>query len=162
MRRQADKRRSEWSFNLGDLVFLKLQPYVQSSVACWASHKLAFKFFTPFQILERIGKVAYKLDLPPEAAVHPIFHVSQLKLSLGGNTVGTSLPSHLTLFQVIERILQQRWMSGSHPVEQVFVKWSHMPVSVATWESADHLREMFPLAPAWGHAMSQEGGKPVS
>jgi hypothetical protein len=102
--------------------------------------------------------VAYKLELPYRAVVHPVFHVSQLKLSPGGTSVSSTLPSNLTMFQILERILQRRWTSGSHPVDQVFVKWSHMPVSLATWESADHLRELFPQAPAWGHADSQEGG----
>ncbi|CAD6218216.1 unnamed protein product [Miscanthus lutarioriparius] len=59
---------------------------------------------------------------------------------------------------VPERVLQHHWTSGSHQVEQVFIKWSHMQVSLATWESADHLRGRFPLAPAWGHAASQDGG----
>jgi hypothetical protein len=158
MRRQADKNRSERTFSPGDLVFLKLQPYVQSSVARRAHHKLSFKFFGPFRVLERIGQVAYKLALPEGSAVHPIFHVSQLKSSSGNHTVSTDVPSELTVFQVPEKILQRRWTSGDHPVEQVFIKWSHMPASLATWENATHLREQFPLAPAWGHADSQEGG----
>ena len=76
MRRQADKLCTDSTFSAGDMVFLKLQPYVQSSVGRRAHHKLAFKFFWPFPILESIGKVAYKLDLPPGSSVHPIFHVS--------------------------------------------------------------------------------------
>lgn len=79
MQRQANKHRSERTFAVGDSVFLKLQPYVQSIVARRASHKLAFHFFGPYRILEKLGPVAYRLELPAEAAVHLVFHVSQLK-----------------------------------------------------------------------------------
>jgi hypothetical protein len=74
MRRQANKYRSERSFDVGDLVFLKLQPYAQASVACHANHKLSFKFFGPYRILEKIGAVAYKLELPPTASVFSASH----------------------------------------------------------------------------------------
>jgi hypothetical protein len=79
MKQQTDKERSERLFEVGDLVFLKLQPYVQSSLAMHANQKLAFMFFRPFSILQKVGKVAYKLDLPPSSSIHPMFHVSQLK-----------------------------------------------------------------------------------
>jgi hypothetical protein len=42
--------------------------------------------------------VAYKLELPYRAVVHPVFHVSQLKLSPGGTSVSSTLPSNLTMF----------------------------------------------------------------
>lgn len=76
---QADKKRSERVFSVGDVVYLKLQPYVQSSLAPRANQKLSFKFFGPFKIVEKIGAVAYKLLLLASSSVHPIFHVSQLK-----------------------------------------------------------------------------------
>jgi hypothetical protein len=82
MKKQEDKNRSERQFSVGDSGFLKLQPYVQMSLAPRSSQKLIFNFFGPFKILEKVGKVAYKLELPPSSAVHPVFHVSQLKQAL--------------------------------------------------------------------------------
>jgi hypothetical protein len=83
MKRHANKHRGERQFAVGDMVSLKLQPYVQSSVAPHANHKLAFKFFGPYRILERIDKVAYRLQLSDSMSVHLVFHVSQLKCSPG-------------------------------------------------------------------------------
>lgn len=95
MKRQSDKSRTERTFQVGDWVFLKAQPYVQSSLAPRASQKLAFKFFSPYQILAKIGSVAYKLKLPPSSLVHPVFHVSQLKKVLGDHQdVTAELPDH--------------------------------------------------------------------
>ena len=76
MKCQANKKRSERQFSVGDLVFVKLKPYVQSSLAPRANQKLSFKFYGPFHILARIGQVAYKLLLPSSAATHLVFHVS--------------------------------------------------------------------------------------
>jgi hypothetical protein len=64
MKHQADKNRLEHTFSVGDTVFPKMQPYLQASVVCLPNHKIAYKFFGPFRILERIGEVAYKLELP--------------------------------------------------------------------------------------------------
>jgi hypothetical protein len=69
MKRQADKKRSERVFEVGDSIYLKLQPNIQSSVATRSNHKLSFKFFGPYDILERIGAVAYRLNLPANSCV---------------------------------------------------------------------------------------------
>jgi hypothetical protein len=76
MKLQEDKGRSEREFQIGDMVFLKLQPYVQTSVTPRSSQKLSFRYFGPYHVLSRVGIVAYKLDLPASSSVHPIFHVS--------------------------------------------------------------------------------------
>ena len=79
MKMQADKNRKEMVFHVGEQVLLKLQPYAQSSLVNRPCHKLAYKYFGPYKIVERIGEVAYKLDLPYSSLIHPVFHVSQLK-----------------------------------------------------------------------------------
>jgi hypothetical protein len=79
MKSQADKKRRDWKFEIGDLVMVKLQPCRQHSAALRKNYKLSMRYFRPFSILERIGAVAYKLELPHTARIHPVFHVSQLK-----------------------------------------------------------------------------------
>lgn len=105
MKRQADKGHPERSFADGDMVFLKLQPYVQLSLVRRSNNKLSFKFFGPFKIIGMIGNVAYQLQLPPGSAIHPVFHVSQLRLSPGDQQVSSALPSPSAQFQVPLRVL---------------------------------------------------------
>jgi hypothetical protein len=155
MKRQADKSRSERQFNVGDWVYLKLQPYVQSSLSYRSNNKLSFKFFGPYQITARVGSVAYRLALPDITAIHPVFHVSQLKASHSTEPVTASPPSALVELQVPYCVLQRRWTEGDHPIEQVLIQWSQMPASLATWENFEQVRQQFPRAPAWGHAGSQ-------
>jgi hypothetical protein len=134
MKKQADQNRFERSFEVGDMVFLKLQPYVQSSLAERSNKKLAFKFFGPFKVIARIGKVAYQLDLPPSSSIHPVFHVSQLKKAVS-NTIQVSPlpPDDLDLPRVPDIILQKRLVTkGVRPVQQVLVKWSNWSEDLAT------------------------------
>jgi hypothetical protein len=80
---QADKHHSERHFEIGDWVYLRLQPYRQKSLPLCRNLKHSPRFFGLFQIISRIGQVAYKLDLPTKARIHPVFHVSCLKKKLG-------------------------------------------------------------------------------
>jgi transposase InsO family protein len=134
MKHQADKNRAERQFEVGTWVYVKLQPYVQSSLAHRANQKLAFKFFGPFQIISKIGAVAYKLDLPASSSVHPVFHVSQLKIAVPVTEVPSpTLPAADVQFQVPELILQKRLLARGHAtVEQVLIKWSGMTKELAT------------------------------
>ena len=65
---------------------------LQKTISAYrASHKPSPKFFGPFQNLERIGEVAYKLDFLAGSAVHSVFHMSYLKTKLGKHNVSMSL-----------------------------------------------------------------------
>jgi len=93
MKQQVDQHRSERQFQEGDQVFLRLQPYKQTSLKDKGCQKLSPKFYGPYQVLQRIREVAYKLALPPTAKIHPVFHVSCLKKVIGNNCrIQTSLP----------------------------------------------------------------------
>jgi hypothetical protein len=73
MKKQANKFRSERQFAVGDLVYLKLQPYIQLSVSRRAHQKLAFNHIA---FWNASGKLLYRLELPSTASVHHVFHVS--------------------------------------------------------------------------------------
>lgn len=107
--------------SLGDMVYLKLQPYVQTSVAARASHKLSYKYFGPFEILQKIGQVAYKLKLLESATVHHVFHVLQLRLSPCPNCpVSSSLPDQPAIQYPVE-VLQHRTVSrGDRSVDDTW------------------------------------------
>jgi len=85
MKKQADKNRVEHSFEVGDWVYVKRQPHIQQSVQRRFNHKLSYKYFGPYLVLQKVGQVAYKIQLPTSSQIHPVIHVSQLKSS---STIG--------------------------------------------------------------------------
>ena len=82
MKLQTDRHRSERSFEVGEWVFLKLHTYRQKLINHKTLGKLAPKYYGPFQVLQKIDEVAYKPNLPSNALIHPIFHVSCLNAKL--------------------------------------------------------------------------------
>ena len=84
----ADVRRRPLEFEVGDHVFLKVMPK-RGAVRFGKRGKLSPRFIGPFEILERVGTVAYRLALPPSMlGVHKVFHVSVLRRY-------TSYPAHV-------------------------------------------------------------------
>ena len=83
MKRSYDSKHCENFFEVGNWVYLRLRPYRQVFVAMRRNAKLSPRFYGPFHILQRIGQVAYKLELPLDTRIHPVFHVSLLKEKLG-------------------------------------------------------------------------------
>ena len=83
MNAQANKTRRVTQLQIGDWVLVKLQPYWQHSLALRKNNKLGLQHFDPFQVIQQIGEVAYKLKLPEESRIHLVFHISVLKLFKG-------------------------------------------------------------------------------
>lgn len=79
MKNCYDAKHRHVEFNVGDKVLLKLQPYQKLSLASRKHQKLLPKYYGPFTVLDSIGPMAYKLDLPSATCLHPVFHVSCLK-----------------------------------------------------------------------------------
>jgi hypothetical protein len=163
MKRNADRQRTEKEFQVGESVLLRLQPYAQTSVVNRPFPKLSYKFFGPYSVLERIGKVAYRLELPPTSQIHNVFHVSQLKEYRADYTpVFSELPAFPTLDTIAaepEAILDRRMMKkGNAPMIQVLIKWKTLPDEEATWEDWDVLTTRFPAVLAWGQASASPGG----
>lgn len=78
-RLQTNKHRREVTYQVGDWVFLKIQPYRFKSLAKRPNEKLSPRFYGPYQVLERIRQVAYKLLHPENSRIHPVFPVTLLK-----------------------------------------------------------------------------------
>ncbi|XP_026410333.1 uncharacterized protein LOC113305526 [Papaver somniferum] len=149
IKQQADKNRTEREFQVGEWVYLRLQPYRQTSVQLRRSLKLSAKFFGLYQFTARMGKVAYKIYLPFTSKIHPVFHVSQLKPKLGEVLLPqTTLPSldsngymKVTPLQVLST---RNVKKHQELLEQVLVQWAHSTAADATWEDKASIRKQFP------------------
>ena len=75
----ADNRRRDLQFEIGDQVFLKISPW-KGVLRFWKRGKLSPRYIGPYEIMSKVGPVAYKLKLPPELSrIHDTFHVSMLR-----------------------------------------------------------------------------------
>lgn len=149
MKRHHDKHHTERTFAVGDWVYLKLQQYKQNSVGKSAFHKLASKFYGPFQVIERVGEVAYRLQLPATARIHDVFHVSLLKKKMGGTAVVEGQLPNVSDASVHkwapEAVLQARMVKRhGAAATQWLVQWMGTSPEEATWELADEIMQRFP------------------
>jgi hypothetical protein len=146
----ADRRRRPLSFEVGDHVFLKVSPRRGLS-RFGRKGKLSPRYIGPFDIIERIGEVAYRLALPPKlSGVHDVFHVSMLRRYEPD-------PSHVLEWSELE--LEADASYGEQPIrildarEQVLrgktiplvrVLWGNQGKEESTWEREDEVREKYP------------------
>ncbi|KAI4313112.1 hypothetical protein L6164_026120 [Bauhinia variegata] len=80
MKKRADKGRRPLELQVGNLVLVKLNPKQLKGMRATCDRRLTRKYEGPFPIIAKVGKVAYKIDLPVWLKVHPVIHNSNLKL----------------------------------------------------------------------------------
>ncbi|KAL5545222.1 hypothetical protein UlMin_009006 [Ulmus minor] len=146
----ADRIRKPLEFGIGDKVFLKVAP-MKGVMRFGKRGKLSPRFVGPFEILERIGDLAYRVALPPAmSGIHNVFHVSMLRKY-------TPDPSHVLSYDTLD--LRQDLTFEELPVKildreekelrrkkirLVKVLWRNHEVEEATWEREDEMRAKYP------------------
>jgi hypothetical protein len=163
MKLYVDINRTDRSFQVGEQVLLNLQPYAQGYVVNMSYPKIAFKYFGPYTILEKVGTTTFKLQLPAGSMVHPIFIVSQFKeFNLDYTPTYSPLTdiSALDISEILpEKIVDCRLIKrGNVAITQILVQWSGLPESSATWEDYHVLKKRFPMAAVWRQSASSVGG----
>ncbi|KAI5353071.1 hypothetical protein L3X38_005963 [Prunus dulcis] len=145
----ADNRRKDLQFEVGDWVVLKLSPW-KGVVRFGKRGKLSPRYIGPYEIIERVGPVAYRLALPADLArLHDVFHISMLRKYI-------SDPSHVQEEQPVEleddftyveqpvQILDWKTqVLQSREIPLVKVLWRSHTVEEATWEPEDQMREQY-------------------
>ncbi|KAL0537056.1 hypothetical protein IC582_026024 [Cucumis melo] len=146
----ADVRRKDLEFEVEDMVFLKVAP-MKGVMRFEKKGKLSPHFVGPFEILERIGPVAYRLALPPSfSAVHDVFHVSMLRRYVAD-------PTHVVDFepqqisenlsyeeQPVEILTREVKKLRSLEISLVKVLWRNHGVEEATWEREEDMMAQYP------------------
>jgi translation initiation factor IF-1 len=149
----ANRNRSDRELLVGDMVYLKVQPYRHSSLSIHHCIKLHSKFYGPFRVLAKVGQTSYRLLLPEGCKLHSTFHVSQLKKHKGPLAIpAPALPLiddegniQLGPEAVLQRkLIPRKQGTISIPVVQWLVKWINLPESSATWEDASFIQKVFP------------------
>jgi hypothetical protein len=146
----ADRKRRPLEFKVGDKVFLKVSP-TRGVMRFNQKGKLSPRFIGPYEILDRIGEVAYRLNLPNSLGrVHNVFHISQLKPYIASpdhvlDPETVEMDPSLTFQQQPIRILDTKTReTRTKPVALVKVLWSNHSTEEVTWEAEDDMRNRFP------------------
>ena len=165
--KNANKSRRDVQFQIDDQVLLSSAHINLASQALRPSKKLQHRFIGPYKIIQKTSPVAYKLDLPDNLKIHPVFHVSILRPYRPPSTIEHRNPPILPPEPVtiddnieyeVEQILDHR---KRHNHQEYLVKWVGYPDHDASWEPAAHLthaQECIDLY--WtSRAKSREGGE---
>ncbi|GJY15472.1 reverse transcriptase domain-containing protein, partial [Tanacetum coccineum] len=147
----ADKRRKPLEFSVGDYVLLKVSPW-KGVVRFGKKGKLAPRFVGPFEIIEKVGPVAYRLDLPEELnGVHDTFHVSNLKKCLADPTLERlpldeiQVDAKLNFVEEPVEILEREFKKLKRSrIAIVKVRWNSKRGPEFTWEREDQMKLKYP------------------
>ncbi|GJX40500.1 putative reverse transcriptase domain-containing protein [Tanacetum coccineum] len=146
----ADNRRKRLEFQVGNHVMLKVLPW-KGVVRFGKKGKIAPRFVRPFEILERIGPVAYRLRLPKElSSVHDTFHVSNLRKCLADANLQVPL-DEIKVDKTLRFVEEPLEIMGREvktlkrsKIPIVKVRWNSKRGPEFTWECEDHMKAKYP------------------
>jgi hypothetical protein len=124
-------------------------------------NKLSLRFYGPYQVLERIGTIAYRLQLPPRAKFHDVFHVALLKKFEGEPPSSiTPLPpiQHGRVIPIPEMVIRARLNMG---VWEVLVSWQGQSSTGTTWEKLANFKLTYPEVQLQDDLFLREGGNVI-
>uniref|UniRef100_A0A2N9H3S5 Integrase catalytic domain-containing protein n=1 Tax=Fagus sylvatica TaxID=28930 RepID=A0A2N9H3S5_FAGSY len=146
----ADTRRRDLEFEIGDMVFVRVAP-MKGVMRFGKKGKLSPRYVGPFEILERVGPVAYKLALPSAlSGIHNVFHISMLRRYV-------SDPSHILSYEPLQvqedlsyeempmEILDRKdQVLRNKTIRLVKVLWRNHSMGEASWEREDEMQSKYP------------------
>ena len=146
----ADQKARDISFMVGEKVLLKVSP-MKGIMRFGKKGKLSPRFIGPFEVLRRVGEVAYELALPPSlSGVHLVFHVSMLRkyhadlshvLDFSTVQLDKSLGYEEEPIAIVDKQVRQL---RSKRIFAVKVQWRGQPVEEATWEAEEDMQSRYP------------------
>ncbi|XP_027127777.1 uncharacterized protein [Coffea arabica] len=146
----ADNRMKDLEFAIGDQVFLQITPLKASLLAC-KGKKLQPRFVGPYKILQRVGNVAYKLELPSSLSrIHNVFHLSMLKkyhpdpshvLQPEDIEIDEALTYEEKLIKLLDRKMKEL---RNKQIPLVKVLWRNHGLEEATWDVEEEIRGKYP------------------
>ena len=152
-----DQSRWELEFAVGEWAWLRLHHCLASGITPSNPSKLDPRFYGPFQVVARVGAVAYRLRLPNNVKIHDVFHVGLLKKFVGTPPVAPpSLPPihNGAIVAVPAKAVKARLYRGVH---QILVQWEDLPRSSASWEDLPAFQECYPSFQLEDKLLLEEG-----
>jgi len=158
MKHYYDQGHRDMVLEVGDWAWLHLHHRSAACIVDKNDGKLAPRFYGPYQVLERVGSVAYRLQLPARAKIHNVFHVVFLKKHQG---VPPAAPIPLPLVvhgRVIPTPASVKRARLNRGVWELSVHWVGRDASDSTWEKLDDFREAYPEFQLEDELLRKEGG----
>ena len=126
-------------------------------------NKLSPKYYAPYKVLQNIGTMSYKLELPASSQVHPIFHVSCLKKVIGEKirvqTIFPELDNEGKIILELEAITDTRiFQLRNRSISEYLIKWRKLHAEDSTWEDESFIHKHPELLKRCGQHLSEWEG----
>jgi transposase InsO family protein len=137
--KEGNPIRNNVKFGIGDMVYLDARNISTKR----PKKKLDYKYFGPYKVLEQIGTQAYKLDLPPSLAIHPVFHVSLLEPFRPDEQFRRKQATPMEVvgqegqdIYEVDHIIEKKWDKDHWKYR---VRWKDYQSDEDTWEPATNI-----------------------